>query len=193
MSQEKAFLKSISASSSDRTPRLVYADWLEERGDRRAELIRVEKEMRQVPIYSDRYWQLKPQRNKLGGRTDQKWLQTMKYGTDYEPVFPEVPAGWEERWRLLREFTERWHGIPMPDAGGRATDIPVSDLLYPCSLFIPHSVFHIVRACLDFFQASRYEHPLGGYFIQTGKRLTDHEKGTPGTGPDDLMRERCLG
>src|SRR5262245_65538807 len=39
-------------------------------------------------------------------------------GTDYEPVFADVPAGWKERWRLLREFTERWHAVPMGDVGG---------------------------------------------------------------------------
>src|SRR5262249_20880834 len=39
------------------------------------------------------------------------------YGTDYQPVFGEVPDGWKERWRLLREFAERWCEQPMEDAG----------------------------------------------------------------------------
>ncbi len=38
---EQAFLDSIGANPGDNTPRLVYADWLEERGDPRAEYLRV--------------------------------------------------------------------------------------------------------------------------------------------------------
>jgi hypothetical protein len=79
--------------------------------------------MRRVPIYSDRYWELKPRRNALRGRCDGSWLQQLRYGTDYLPVFQEVPDGWKERWRLLRELTERWHGIAMPDVGGRVKEV----------------------------------------------------------------------
>jgi uncharacterized protein (TIGR02996 family) len=38
---EEAFLESIRANPSAKTVRLVYADWLEERGDPRAEYLRV--------------------------------------------------------------------------------------------------------------------------------------------------------
>lgn len=38
---EEAFLVSIGTKPSDNTARLVYADWLEERGDPRAEYVRV--------------------------------------------------------------------------------------------------------------------------------------------------------
>jgi hypothetical protein len=48
----------------------------------------------------------------------------MRYGTECEPVFRHgIPDGWRERWRLIREFTERWHRIPMNDVGDRQTDI----------------------------------------------------------------------
>jgi uncharacterized protein (TIGR02996 family) len=42
MSDEEAFLAAIKAEPTDRTLRLVYADWLEERGDSRAEYLRLE-------------------------------------------------------------------------------------------------------------------------------------------------------
>jgi uncharacterized protein (TIGR02996 family) len=119
MSEERAFLAAIGARPDDRTARLVYADWLEERGDRRGELIRVEDEIRTVPIHSDRYWELKPRRPALLKQAKKPWLKRMGYGgTDYEAVFADVPADWKGRWRLLREFTERWHGVPMGDVGG---------------------------------------------------------------------------
>src|SRR4051794_37513477 len=41
MDEEGAFLSAIAADPADDTNRLVYADWLEERGDVRAEYIRL--------------------------------------------------------------------------------------------------------------------------------------------------------
>jgi uncharacterized protein (TIGR02996 family) len=38
--EEKAFLATLRASPADDTTRLVYADWLDERGDRRSEFLR---------------------------------------------------------------------------------------------------------------------------------------------------------
>ncbi len=42
MSDEQAFLDAIKANPSDRALRLIYADWLEERGDPRAVSLRLE-------------------------------------------------------------------------------------------------------------------------------------------------------
>ncbi len=123
MTQERNFLDEITANPEYRMARLVYADWLDEKGDARGELIRIEEEMFSVPIWADRYWQLKPRRNELRAQCTKKWLDWMNYGNHYEPVFREVPIGWNERWRLLREFCERWHGVPMPDLGGQADAI----------------------------------------------------------------------
>jgi uncharacterized protein (TIGR02996 family) len=120
MSDERQFLRAIDAQPEDRTTRLVYADWLTEHDDARGELIRVVEEIRTAPIHSDRYWELKPRRKELLKSAKKPWLKRMGYevSTDYQPVFTDVPAGWKERWRLLREFIERWHEIPMGDAGG---------------------------------------------------------------------------
>ena len=123
MSTEKDFLAAIKADSDDRAKRLIYADWLEEHGDQRAELIRIEEEMRSIAIYGDKYWKLKPRRNELRKAAKKSWRQSMKYGTDYEPVFREIPDGWKERWRLIREFAERWFGVPMGDVGGQREEI----------------------------------------------------------------------
>jgi uncharacterized protein (TIGR02996 family) len=59
MSEDKVFLQDILASPEDADLRLIYADWLEERADPRSELIRVCQAMRGVPVWSDRYWELK--------------------------------------------------------------------------------------------------------------------------------------
>lgn len=120
---ETDFLKKITANDSDRTERLKYADWLEEKGDPRGELIRLEETMRVMPVFTDEYWNLKPRRNELRALTDQQWLTQMRYGTDYEPTLTNLPDDWKGRWRAWREFTERWCQIPMPDVGGRTEEI----------------------------------------------------------------------
>jgi uncharacterized protein (TIGR02996 family) len=121
---EDAFLAAIHADRKDAALRLVYADWLEERGDFRTELVRIEEEMRQLPVFSDRYWLLKGQRNELRAKAPADWLETMGYSTDCQPLFTHgIPDGWKERWRLIREFTERWHRLPLADVGGRADEI----------------------------------------------------------------------
>ena len=45
---DEAFIEAILASPEDHSLRLIYADWLEERGDLRGEFIRIEHEMRNL-------------------------------------------------------------------------------------------------------------------------------------------------
>ena len=42
MSDDLAFIRAVQANPDDDAPRLVYADWLDERGDRRGEFLRLE-------------------------------------------------------------------------------------------------------------------------------------------------------
>ncbi len=76
MSDETTFLSAIAANPEDTARRLVFADWLEERGDFRAEFIRTGIEFEQTPPYD-------PRRFRLGERLQellespafQQWLQ----------------------------------------------------------------------------------------------------------------------
>jgi uncharacterized protein (TIGR02996 family) len=77
--EEEQFLRVIDGQPGDRSVRLAYADWLEERGDSRSELVRIEEEMRTIPIFSDQYWQLKPRRAQLRKTLDPVWLKRMNY------------------------------------------------------------------------------------------------------------------
>lgn len=47
ISLEEAFLRAIAAEPGDWTAKLVYSDWLEEQGDRRAEIIRIDHRIAQ--------------------------------------------------------------------------------------------------------------------------------------------------
>jgi uncharacterized protein (TIGR02996 family) len=139
MHTDDSFLCAIEVEPADRVRRLVYADWLDDHHDPRAELVRVEEEMRALPVFADRFWELKPRRNELRAVAGSDWCARMRYGTECEPVFRHgIPDGWRDRWRLIREFTERWHRIPMPDVGGRAKEVAEAEaqfkLVFPPSL-----------------------------------------------------------
>jgi uncharacterized protein (TIGR02996 family) len=102
MNADTPFLETIKANPSDVATRLVYADWLEERGDPRGELIRIEEEMRPLPVFSDRFWELKPRRHELREQIASSWLQILGYVPTYRPLFSKLPPGRKERWRLVQ-------------------------------------------------------------------------------------------
>jgi uncharacterized protein (TIGR02996 family) len=49
MSEEEAFLRAIQETPEDDSLRLVYADWLEERGDVRGEYLRLDHQLSTIP------------------------------------------------------------------------------------------------------------------------------------------------
>jgi uncharacterized protein (TIGR02996 family) len=88
MSEREAFLRAICESPDDDAPRLIYADWLEERGDPLSEFIRVECAMvglaREDPRFR-RLWVrdlelLRRHKDKWFGRVRQKlaWWETRR-------------------------------------------------------------------------------------------------------------------
>ncbi|MEK6235361.1 MAG: TIGR02996 domain-containing protein [Planctomycetales bacterium] len=50
MDHEQAFLAEIAANPGDEAPRLIFTDWLEERGDLRAELLRLMNELIHIEV-----------------------------------------------------------------------------------------------------------------------------------------------
>ncbi len=109
MKHEDAFLQAVQADPDNEQVRQVYADWLEERGDQRAELIRVMQEMAALPVYSDRHAELRPRRDELRARTDKTWLERMGYLPTHRPLFTHLPERRVERWRLVEEFIGTWY------------------------------------------------------------------------------------
>jgi uncharacterized protein (TIGR02996 family) len=49
MLEDESFLRAVVANPEDRVARLVYADWLDERSDPRAEFLRVEAQLAEMP------------------------------------------------------------------------------------------------------------------------------------------------
>ncbi len=74
MSDDKAFLDAILANPNDDETRLVYADWLEERGDPRAEFLRAETAAARMPEKDRRRAPLEQRMRELRPSLDAEWL-----------------------------------------------------------------------------------------------------------------------
>ena len=148
MHADEDFLAAVAAEPYSTLTRLVYADWLDERSDPRAELIRHEEQMREWPVFSDEYWQAKPRRAELRARFDPAWVRALGYGVAVPPLFRH---GWPDelrsRWRLIREAYELCTGHPMPDVGGHPELVAEAEANLQDKL--PESVAHLVAFARD--------------------------------------------
>jgi uncharacterized protein (TIGR02996 family) len=77
-SEVLAFLDDIKGHPDDDTPRLILADWLEERDDLRGEFIRVKVEQARVSPTSPRGQELKRRDRELFRENEQNWYQPYK-------------------------------------------------------------------------------------------------------------------
>jgi len=98
------------ASPADTSRRLVYADWLEERGDPRSEYVRLRVEIDKFAPHTSRYGELRNRLKELRGQMDSVWLNAMGYQLRHRPLFTVMPERRKDRWRLIDEFIEIWHG-----------------------------------------------------------------------------------
>jgi uncharacterized protein (TIGR02996 family) len=87
MSTENAFLQAIHDNPEDDTTRLVYADFLEERGDPRGEFIRLEVELWTMSPDDPRYEGLDRRRQELLEDNRSRWVGPLD----------EVGIKWEGR------------------------------------------------------------------------------------------------
>src|SRR5918994_3068406 len=78
MTDRDAFLQAICVAPDDDTPRLVFADWLDEHGDaKRAEFIRASCELEQVEEFGPRWRALCERTRKLLDPNRAKWSQEL--------------------------------------------------------------------------------------------------------------------
>jgi len=113
-SAEQQFLAEIKASPRQLDRRMIYADWLEERGDPRAEFIHIWHEMESASLlpWSLTFEKLFRNRQALRQEIDEYWLKQMGYFHQHSPLFAERPPNRDSLWRLLRLFLELWHRPP---------------------------------------------------------------------------------
>lgn len=113
-SAEQQFLAEIKASPRQLDRRMIYADWLEERGDARAEFIHIWHEMESASLlpWSLKFEKLFRTRQTLRQEIDEEWLKQMGYFHQHSPMFTERPPNRDSLWRLLRLFVDLWHRTP---------------------------------------------------------------------------------
>jgi uncharacterized protein (TIGR02996 family) len=89
---EAAFIRAIQRDPEDDDARLVYADWLEQRGDPRGELLRLDVQLRRIP----------PRRAALVDVVDPTWLSLVRLR--YRVVLLGSPDGISTI-KVIREIT----------------------------------------------------------------------------------------
>src|SRR5262249_14462810 len=72
-----AFLRAVVADPADDATRLIYADWLEEQGDPRAQYLRLEMELAGVPPEGDEAGELREALLGLRKRIAPRWLAVL--------------------------------------------------------------------------------------------------------------------
>jgi uncharacterized protein (TIGR02996 family) len=77
MNQEDAFLQAILEEPDDDAVRLIFADWLEERGDSRGEFIRVQCALAGMPDEDQRRRALEDRAEKLLGQHQPRWVGSL--------------------------------------------------------------------------------------------------------------------
>src|SRR5262245_36293651 len=93
MPLEEAFLEDIRTHPEDDAPRLVFADWLDERGDAdRAELIRVQCELARSGVDQRRRAELEQRQQQLLAAGEREWAGPL--------------AAWGCIWEFRRGFIE---------------------------------------------------------------------------------------
>ena len=85
MNNDEPFLRAIGDNYAEDTPRLVYADWLEERGDPRASFLRVQHALARQSLNSPAYRDLCEQEQELVRQLDPTWVQRVRRYTTAAP------------------------------------------------------------------------------------------------------------
>jgi uncharacterized protein (TIGR02996 family) len=105
-SEENALLRAIIANPGDEGPRLVYADWLEERGDPRSELLRLEAALSRIPPTDERSQTMTARVWELRAACDPDWL-TVLARSEVELCDFEFQYQCPKQWDRLRLTPDR--------------------------------------------------------------------------------------
>src|SRR5262245_56355938 len=88
MTEEQAFVQAIADNPADDVPRLIFADWLEERGDVRADFIRVQCTLADLDPADPRWPELSRRQRELLKLHGPGWTAPLR--------------GWVDEWEFQR-------------------------------------------------------------------------------------------
>ncbi len=106
MNEHGPFLRGIAAAPDDPAPRLIYADWLEERGDVRSEFIRLHARLAEQPKDKE-FFQLLEREQAIRPGINERWLKVLGYDDVYVRLFRLDEGLWlEDSQEMLRWGSE---------------------------------------------------------------------------------------
>src|SRR5438034_3143207 len=82
MNSEDAFVQAIQNDPLDAALKLVFADWLEERGDIRSEFLRLEVELSRLQVNHERFESVRSKHRTAYDRCDPVWAQQLGFPYD---------------------------------------------------------------------------------------------------------------
>ena len=107
---ERPFVEAIVANPNDDELRLVYADWLEEHGDERAEWLRAEIVMRRLRNWSPDHRLTRKRIRELQQRLDVGWCATLARAPVWNCGYPDrlevIDGSCGERWEQCGRLDE---------------------------------------------------------------------------------------
>jgi uncharacterized protein (TIGR02996 family) len=96
MIEDEPFLRTLLANPDDRVSRLVYADWLDERADPRAEYLRIDARLAELSPCHESRAGLSERKRELQASLPRWWLALVggvrATSTEPDPVFVDVAA-----------------------------------------------------------------------------------------------------
>jgi len=109
MSLDERFLQAIIENPDDDAPRLVYADWLEERGDPRGEFIRVQCQLARLPDNDSARPAFVQREHDLLAAHEEQWVAPLRPLLFDQPLPTDefCPPLMERAWQFRRGFVER--------------------------------------------------------------------------------------
>src|SRR4051794_24483768 len=96
MTEDAAFIRAIRERPDDETARLVYADWLDDRSDPRAEYLRAEAAWVALQPSDEQYRPLYRRVSQLAAQLDPEWFAAVsRMGHDARREWTRVARHWE--------------------------------------------------------------------------------------------------
>jgi uncharacterized protein (TIGR02996 family) len=101
MDAEAPFILAVQAAPGDSAPLLIYADWLEERGDRRAEFLRLRVAIGQLSPNEKQFRPLWRKLRRVRSNINPAWLAALDH-TSVENCPVQFAYAYPKRWEAFR-------------------------------------------------------------------------------------------
>lgn len=143
MNEDAAFIRALRDQPTDETTRLVYADWLDDRSDPRAEYLRAEAAWVALQPSDEQYRPLYRRVSQLAAALDPEWFaavgrmahlvrrgwEAVSEGFSPRRAATDLPQEWAEALGMLRSFSAEEFGA---EDAERRFCVPADFAVFPC-------------------------------------------------------------